>query len=720
MACATVEASTTGDMSFVDPVPEKDGLTRMRDITAGLEGLIPAVVAPRGSVTASSSDPAERVGMEKPVPRLPPLASPQPRSPPQSHLLSSTLMHDLASTPPSSSTNLGIDPPPDAQFGSVEKRSRRSSPAVRQSPSPNPSRTMHSDTRRYSSESTSHQSASFDPKRPHSSPRQSRELPHGSQVDRQPGLSPMYQSEFALARPSARDDAVPPAQASPRQGQHIYQDVSPLVVVPKQPDVKTPQPSASNRSSDPRYQPPASMSNANHPDVYQARPRSSPQPQPSRQQQAQAQAGPLQLTRDDAVLPAQTFPRQAQHMYQDVPPPLFVVPKQSNQPMPQPNRSSDPRYQPPASMSNTNQADSYQARPRSSPQPQPSRQPAQVPVGPTRESYPDVGSRQSKGVSPSAITQAGKPQLQVVSGSSSSPSDPTQVTSDIPSVAHLPSERPPVRGILKHPAATAPRRPAAAAGIDTDPWGVRVAAASSSRPQPKIKAMFNLWRGAEGFKQDELAGPARAPQAPPPEAQSRPPSPKKENPRAAMQSLRFAEGVKIIPRPAVDSDPYEDEDGDELPPSPRRGSVLWLQDPEEHVEESDEDLISGYGSTHQTAAQPIPTPRPANRSESSISSSSSYSTRPSTETETEMASPSSLLATPPSSAISDSSLISYYTAMRKDDRAPIVALATSSHPHQESRQMSYGSVQSDHELVQSIFPSPAQSNISERDLLFGP
>lgn len=143
----------------------------------------------------------------------------------------------------SSSTNLGIDPPPHAaQFSDLWRKdhievhpqcSKRVNPSIM-----NPSSTYVSGRAAFPF-GVNIMPALFGPKR-HSSPRQSQELLPGSQIDLQLGSSPLY---------------------CPRQGQHMYQDVSPLIVVPKQsnhPDMKTPQPPASmssNRRPDPRYQP---------------------------------------------------------------------------------------------------------------------------------------------------------------------------------------------------------------------------------------------------------------------------------------------------------------------------------------------------------------------------------------------------------------------------------------------------------------------------------
>ena len=128
------------------------------------------------------------------------------------------------------------------------------------------------------------------------------------------------------------------------------------------------------------------------------------------------------------------------------------------------------------------------------------------------------------------------------------------------------STRSEVHGILKAPnAAPAPSRPSSS--DSSDPWGVKAASASSSRPQPKIKTMFNLWRSADGLKSDK----DRSDQGVSAEL-----PPKRLDPVAVMRRLRFVETVQLIPRPEVDSDPYEDDEEEEgLPPSPRRGSMIW-------------------------------------------------------------------------------------------------------------------------------------------------
>ena len=182
------------------------------------------------------------------------------------------------------------------------------------------------------------------------------------------------------------------------------------------------------------------------------------------------------------------------------------------------------------------------------------------------------------------------------------------------------SPRPALHGILKQAPVSVPPRPSTADNADPRGLGVKVAAAPSSHPHPKFKNVFSLWRNTES---SNTSHPRIASQ---PELQ--PQSllePKRPDPRAAMQTLRFSEAVEIIPRPAVDSDPYDDEEGDELPPSPSRGSVIWLENEggmREGSGDSSENLRE-MERRHDVAGVPVNPSLSINPSQSSISSASS-------------------------------------------------------------------------------------------------
>lgn len=160
----------------------------------------------------------------------------------------------------------------------------------------------------------------------------------------------------------------------------------------------------------------------------------------------------------------------------------------------------------------------------------------------------------------------------------------------------------PLRGILKSATPlqrpTQPQRPQAPGVAGDNLWGVSAAAASPISPggSKKLKGVMRFLRGSSS-KSALLEGQGSSPlksaelgrgfsdtnnisppvpllprQMPPPPL---PPNP----PRSAVYKLRFSDGVEVIPRPDVDSDPYEDDEleGLALPPSPRRNSVILDQ-----------------------------------------------------------------------------------------------------------------------------------------------
>ncbi|KIJ50428.1 hypothetical protein M422DRAFT_27410 [Sphaerobolus stellatus SS14] len=151
-----------------------------------------------------------------------------------------------------------------------------------------------------------------------------------------------------------------------------------------------------------------------------------------------------------------------------------------------------------------------------------------------------------------------------------------------------------------------PLQPQPAANNDL--WGgVTAASAGSSSPRAhhKMKGVMRFLRGAS---KDDIEVPTSPIQTKPLPSPGKPKSPVKStkgsppkpvtafpevpnyptqpsprpsrlpNPHAVPKKVRWMEHVEVIPRPAVDSDPYDDDELEEMeerPPSPRRGSKIW-------------------------------------------------------------------------------------------------------------------------------------------------
>ncbi|KAF8517633.1 hypothetical protein JB92DRAFT_2905087 [Gautieria morchelliformis] len=734
---ASSEMENGGERSLAGQGVEIAGVASMRDITSGLENVIPIAVPQRSSATAglsSSSEQRQRVERDDPMRRASPLAVPEshalqpPSQLPHQKLTPhvTTVPSSAVSSPPKPSS----DPRTDGQRGPVEFKPSQPSPAVHRLPSPDPSiRERSVASRQAPSPDSTHQPVSTElaTRQRESIIQPSRQVDPSPRYDRQTqlgsgnsqGPSPRLQSEVLSG--TGQDDALPHSQPQLPQGQRL--------------------PHAAKLS------------------------------QP-------------------ALKPSQAIQQNAR------------LPNNSN-----PNTGARPL--PPTSIQSVGSgiAEPREAPPRPLPQ-----------SHPTRQDLPQVSMRSSHGDfdSPNTMSslsnyQVGRHEIQTASGSSRSESNqPQDIVENSASVVKRPSQKQAARGILKQSPVSVTSRPSSA--VDADPWGVKVAAATS-RPQPKLKTMFNLWRSMDGFKPaDPDPSTARVPAQQEPQ---QPPPPPKANPRAAVQVLRFVDAIEIIPRPAVDSDPYEDEDEEDeeqLPPSPRRGSMIWSQGEEAAMEEG-EDEFGGHGYDSEPppgAGVPINKTLAVDLSQWSASSvSSSHSTEHSSHTK------SSSSITPPSSAISASPLLpSYYTTpddgwippthelhaqkgagedkerirleggerIRKevtalsllsgagvgppqtapqdhryaqsaigrvgeDDGMSHNGLHTRSrdainmgrflppsgqhlepvnipnHPflnHGSSGQTSHRSSKSEHELLHNIFPSPAQSTISERDLLFSP
>ena len=822
-------------VSVADQELEREGVVRMRNITAGLEGVIPVMVPPRSGGGGDKDKSAARLP-PAPIPAAPPvLATPQPRPAP---------------LPPSD---------PQGHVGQLEAKLRKSSPTSRQSPAPNVNQTQFPSNdatmrqRPLSSSFPGEATSAMGIRRPPGSLAVTdgglaMPQPQSQQFSVSPGVSPIPTPTISPVPPQTQSQAVSgtgtiaglvPVPSPRSQLQHVQyasirtsgRDAATQLQPPSPPPLRPlPDPAQSMMVPDMQPSPPSSkLKHSIQPLNIQQNLRPS---QPSSKSNMSADVRPLPYHASPQSIP-QSVPTRAA-LPQQQPPPQQPPPQQPPPPLP-------PLKQPlPPPPSRQQQLPPPPQQPLAPPPPsQP--QGLQLNNPPSRDSYPT--SREPKpSIRAASSSSSSSPSLAVHPGHISHPrtaSDSSYIAMSQSQQPQSAERHPAVHGILKHTppvveSTAAARRPSGAADTDPWAWGVKVAAATSSRPQPKLKTMFNLWRSAEGGKQQpqqqQHQGEASAEssarggaQLPPlPESQSlSPKSRQQQNPRAATQTVRFVDGVQVIPRPAVDSDPYEDEDEDEdeegLPPSPRRGSMIWLQDQDldqdqEHealTVESDEEfggdghehVARGMGRDQHGGGGSVPVGHTATRSESSFSSASSSNWAEHSTTEV----PSSSVSSTPS-ALTTSYLASYYMDVEdeedggddlKDDdgtswfsqqqrqagiqtgeavandeklkrreagvdpsnnslqglyddlhfadadsdtqharyisqsagsNSKVTTMAIRTAPRgsnqtqaqKATRQMSQGSAVSDHELLHSIFPSPAQSGISERDLLFSP
>ncbi|KAF8510740.1 hypothetical protein BU17DRAFT_97856 [Hysterangium stoloniferum] len=293
----------------------------------------------------------------------------------------------------------------------------------------------------------------------------------------------------------------------------------------------------------------------------------------------------------------------------------------------------------------------------------------------------------------------------------------------------------PIHGILKMPPAATVAPVAGAPSSDTDPWGVKAASAGPTRPQPKLKTMFNIFRGSEGLKGSASKNSTPVTVTPP----TSPPSVSKSvNPRAGTQKLRFVDDAQVIQRPEVDSYPYEDDEMEDevLPPSPKRGSQIWLQDPHEDFEDSEEGHATSSSASHHIGSGsvlPVPSIHPAVPHSlpitSPLSMISPFMGSPSSFPDYYLSSDNELVATPNGFEGSPSSLKDHFQSLSSKFSYDDLSASTSSagggsqtYPRSSSPQSvhshtSHVSLKSDHELLQAMFPSPPTAKPA-RDFMF--
>ncbi|KAF8577926.1 hypothetical protein K439DRAFT_1621734 [Ramaria rubella] len=524
---------------------------------------------------------------------------------------------------------------------------------------------------------------------------------------------------------------LPPSSArSQVQAPRVASSTPPLQLKPKPLPQSRPQPQ-------PQLQP-QGQSRSQPPPQLQPQPTSrlslqpQPQPQPQSQAQSQPQPQPQTLRQPQAV--------QDVHRTRS----MCTTPPFKSLAAPNSNLGPDARLQAPISSANINSVSSESTQRVVSARGIQSRQlRPQISIPPVEEvittssnksplenkssSVSHVRPRSMELQAPSNLSRPSKPYVP--------PGDAQQAPKVVP---RIPVPRAPTRSILKVP----PNDPSPQfiPGDGTDAWGgVKAASAASARPQPKIKAMFNKWRSVESTKASGSSSSGA--RVPTPSDPLPPPPPQKPNPRTAMQKLRFMDGVEIIPRPEADSNPYEDEEEEEeegLPPSPRRGSMVWIREGEDGSDEgsfergSDVEPPSSVGAP-STSVSAVIKERLAQKTDQYPTSSPSSTFSPFSGSSSSLHSyyttsddgwtTSTLL---PHSLSGDSDDARLHGADERWDgvarsswgRSSLAANQKTKDPRSTDTSLAQGS--SNHTLIQTIFPSPAQSKLSEHDLLLSP